>query len=69
MLHEAYYKEKDYIETLRNVGIKTRMRVRNKGHVKQLLLFMLEYVESGKIPESILAKHEALMGKEEHEID
>lgn len=50
MLSDAHYKEKDYVLTLRSMGVKTRLRVRNKGVAKQLLLDMLVYVESGKVP-------------------
>lgn len=50
MLSDAHYNEKDYVYTLRSMGVKTRLRVRNKGVAKQLLLDMLVYVESGKVP-------------------
>lgn len=69
MLSDAFHKEKDYVQTLRNVGIKTRMRVRNKGHVKELLFNMLEYVESGKVPEYMKNNHQELLKKDDSEFD
>lgn len=41
MLSDAYTNGKGYVLTLRNMGVKTRLRVRNKGLAKELLKHML----------------------------
>lgn len=41
MLSDAYINGKGYVITLRNMGVKTGMRVRNKGLVKEVIKNML----------------------------
>lgn len=69
MLSDAHYNEKGYVLTLRSMGIKTRMRVRNKGVAKQILLDMLVYVESGKVPDKFIEMHKELLTKEFSELE
>lgn len=69
MLREAISDDKEFPEALRKVGCKTRMRVRNKSASRELFIAMLEYLESGTLPEWMKIKHRELLARDDSEFD
>jgi hypothetical protein len=65
MLKDALEKDKDFTKALRNMGCKTRMRVRNKTAARELFEGFLNYLESGEIPQWLKNCYTKLMEKDE----
>ena len=69
MLKDAIEKDKDFVQVLRQMGCKTRMRVRNKTAARELFEVMLRYLEESVLPPWMHERHKELLQKDDSKFD